>query len=349
MNARSPSEKPTVLIASPLEDVHVDRIRAHGADRILVVHEPDLLPKTRYVGDHRGAPRTVTPEMKARWSALLANADILFDFDLLEPADLPRNAPRVRWVQATSSGIGEFLKSTGLDQSDIIFTTAAGVHARPLAEFSMLGLLHFFRDVPKLNALKAAKHWERYTVRGLQGARMLVIGLGAVGQAIASDAARFGMDVWGMRHRSEGALPQGVSRIIVKNELRAALAHIDALVLACPLTAETRLLIDRPEIVALKPGVVVVNVARGAVIHEDALAEALRAGHISGAALDAFTVEPLPKDSPLWALPNVLISPHSASTVAAENGHIVDIFLDNLDRYLAGRPLRNEFERSRGY
>src|SRR5690606_660594 len=110
-------------------------------------------------------------------------------------------------------------------------------------------------------------------VRGLQGARMLVIGLGAVGQAIAADAAVFGMDVWGMRHRSEGPLPQGVSRMIAKSELRAALGHIDALVLACPLTAETRLLLDRPEIAALKPGGVVVNVARGAVIHEEALAE----------------------------------------------------------------------------
>ena len=99
----------------------------------------------------------------------------------------------------------------------------------------------------------------------------------------------------------------------------------------------------------MKPGIVVVNIARGAVINEGALADALRSGHISGAALDAFTVEPLPKESPLWELPNTLISPHSASTVAAENGRIVDIFLDNLERYLGGRPLRNLFERNRGY
>src|SRR5690606_5408308 len=116
---------------------------------------------------------------------------------------------------ATSSGIGEFLKKTGLDQSGITFTTAAGVHARPLAEFSMLGLLHFFRDVPFLNTRKQAKHWERYTVRGLAGARALVIGLGEVGRAIARDAALFGMDVWGLR-RSAGPAPEGVSKVIGK-------------------------------------------------------------------------------------------------------------------------------------
>ena len=341
--------KPIVLVASPLEEEHVARIRAAAGNRVEVVHEPDLLPKPRYIADHRGASRTVTPEIRERWSALLAKADILFDFDLLDPANMPRNAPRLRWVQATSSGIGEFLKSTGLDQSSIIFTTAAGVHCRPLAEFCMLGMLHFFRDVPKLNQMKQAKHWERYTVRGLAGARMLVIGLGEVGRAIAADAALFGMEVWGLRRRTEGALPQGVSRAIVKSELREALSQVDVLVLACPLTDETRLLVDRPEIAALKPGAVVINVARGAVINEEALADALQSGKISGAALDAFTVEPLPKESRLWDLPNVIISPHSASTVAAENGRIVDIFLDNLDRYLGGRPLRNQFERARGY
>lgn len=341
--------KPIILISSPLEEEHVARIRKEGGDRVQVVFEPDLLPKTRYVADHHGAPRTVTPEMRARWSALLANADILFDFDLLDPANLPRNAPKVRWVQATSSGIGEFLRRTGLDQSDIAFTTAAGVHSRPLAEFAMLGLLHFFRDVPYLNRMKQAKHWERYTVRGLAGSRMLVIGLGAVGAAIAADAARFGVEVWGLRNRTGGAAPEGVSKVIVKSELRDALPHVDSLVLACPLTEETRLMIDRPEIAALKPGAVVVNVARGAVINEEAMAEVLTSGKISGAALDAFTVEPLPKESPLWELPNVIVSPHSASTVAAENGRIVDIFLDNLDRFLAGRPLRNQFERARGY
>lgn len=343
------NSRPVILISSPLEEEHVARIRKEGGDRVEVVFDPTLLPTPRYVADHHGAPRTVTQEMKQRWSELLAKADILFDFDLLDPANLPRNAPRVRWVQATSSGIGEFLRRTGLDKSGIIFTTAAGVHARPLAEFAMLGLLHFFRDVPYLNRMKQAKHWERYTVRGLAGSRMLVIGLGAVGAAIAADAARFGVEVWGLRHRAGAPAAEGVSRLITKHQLREVLPQVDSLVLACPLTAETKLMIDRPEIAALKPGAVVINVARGAVINEEAMTEALESGKISGAAIDAFTVEPLPKESKLWDLPNVLVSPHSASTVAAENGRIVDIFLDNLDRFLSGRAMRNQYEPAREY
>jgi glyoxylate/hydroxypyruvate reductase A len=348
-NAVNSPAKPVIVISSPLEAEHVARIRQHGGDRVEVLHEPDLLPKPRYIADHSGAKRTMTAEQAARWSALLARADILFDFDLVDPVNLPTNAPNLRWVQATSAGIGEFLKRTGLETSKIAFTTASGVHARPLAEFVMLGLLHFFRDVPGLDTMKAAHHWERYTVRGLEGARMLVVGLGSLGSAVAGDGAHFGMEVWGTRRTTGGPVPEGVSRIVEQSKIREVLPEIDALVLACPLTEETRLLIDLPEIAALKPGAVIVNISRGAVINEEGLIDALRSGKVRGAALDVFAVEPLPKESPMWDLPNVIISPHSASTVAAENGRIVDIFLDNLDRFLEGRPLRNQFERARGY
>jgi phosphoglycerate dehydrogenase-like enzyme len=335
MNTDNTSGKLTIVIASPLEEAHVARIRAFEPDKFEVVHEPDLLAKPRYVADHNGAPRTMSPEELERWAALLRRADILFDFDRLQPENMPRNAPKLKWVQATSAGIGEFLKRTGLDKSEITFTTASGVHARPLAEFTMLGLLYFFRDVPYLNARKKEHHWERYTVQGLEGARVLVVGLGSLGRAVARDCASFGVEVWGTRRRVGGVAPEGVSRLIDQHSIREALPEIDALVLACPLTEETRLLIDRPEIEALKPGAVIVNISRGQVVN--------------GAALDVFEVEPLPKDSPMWDLPNVLISPHSASTVAAENSRIVDIFVDNLGRFTKGQPLRNRFEQERGY
>ena len=257
-------------------------------------------------------------------------------------------APGLRWVQATSSGIGEFMRRTRLDQSNIAFTTARGVHARPLAEFTLMGLLHFFRDVPYLNARKAEKHWERYTVQGLEGARILIVGLGSLGQAVAADCAHLGVEVWGTR-RTAGAAPPGVSRVLGHDEILGAMSQIDALVLACPLTEQTRGLIGRAEVEALKPGAVIVNIARGQVIDETAMIEGLRSGRIRGAALDVFEVEPLPKESPIWDLPNVLISPHSASTVHAENRRIVDIFLDNLGRYRDGRPLRNLYDRDAGY
>ena len=349
MTAPAPGEKLTILIASPLEGEFVDRIRAFDPDRFEVICEADLLAKPRYVADHNGAPRTLTPEQHRRWSTLLKDADILFDFDRLDPNNMPTNAPRLRWVQATSSGIGEYLKRTGLENSDIAFTTASGVHARPLAEFSMLGLLHFFRDVQHLEEMKRAHHWERYTTPGLDGARVLLIGLGSLGREVARDCARFGVEVWGARRTAGGELPEGVTRLVDQRNLLEILPQVDALILACPLTDETRLLIDRPQVEALKPGAVIINISRGGVINEAAMVEGLTSGRIKGAALDVFEVEPLPKESPMWDLPNVLISPHSASTVAAENGRIVEIFIDNLGRFTRGEVLRNRFDKARGY
>jgi phosphoglycerate dehydrogenase-like enzyme len=341
--------KLTIVIASPLEDEHVARIRAYDPGRFEVIHEPELLAKPRYVADHNGIPRDLTPDQRRQWADILKRADILFDFVKPEPETLPRVAPKARWVQATSAGIGEFLRKTRLDESGIIFTTASGVHSRPLAEFTMLGLLYFFRDVPYLNARKQEHHWERYTVKGLEGAKVLLVGLGSLGRAVARDCAAFGMEVWGTRRRAGVEAPEGVTKLIDQKRIREALPHVDALVLACPLTEETRLLIDRPEVEAMKPGSVLINISRGQVINEDALYEALRSGRLKGAALDVFEVEPLPKESAMWDLPNVLISPHSASTVSAENSRIVDIFLDNLGRFTRGEPLRNEYDRKRGY
>ncbi|MET3897399.1 glyoxylate/hydroxypyruvate reductase A [Devosia sp. UYZn731] len=343
------ADKLTIVIASPLETEFVDRIRAFDPDRFEVVHEEDLLAKPRYVADHNGAPRTLTADEQARWAACLQRADILFDIDRLDPINMPTNAPKLRWVQATSSGIGEFLKRTKLEDSDIIFTTASGVHARPLAEFTMLGLLYFFRDVQYLNQMKRAHHWERYTTPGLDGARVLIVGLGSLGREVARDCARFGVEVWGARRTQGGELPEGVTRLVDQRQLLDVLPEVDALVLACPLTDETRLLIDRPQVEALKRGAVIVNISRGGVINEAAMLEGLQSGRIKGAALDVFEVEPLPKDNPMWDLPNVLISPHSASTVAAENSRIVDIFIDNLGRFTRGEKLRNQFDKARGY
>ena len=127
------------------------------------------------------------------------------------------------------------------------------------------------------------------------------------------------------------------------------LGGVDALVLACPLTERTRHLIGRRELALLRPGAVVVNLSRGPVIDESALIDALTAGQIAGACLDVFETEPLPASSPLWAMDNVIVSPHSASTVAAENELLTDLFIDNLGRWLAGEPLRNVFDSDAGY
>jgi glyoxylate/hydroxypyruvate reductase A len=348
MAERADSQRLTILIASPLEAEQAARIAAAAPDLARVIYEPDLLPVPRYPADHHGTPRALDERSLQRWREYLRAADILFDFDWLEPERMPINAPKLRWVQATSAGIGEYLIRTGLADSTIMFTTAAGVHAVPLAEHVALGLLYLTKSVPLLGEWQRAHHWERFATMQLAGRRMLLVGLGNVGRQVARTCACLGVQVWGLDPATESP-PEGVSRLIPEDQFHQALGEVDALVLACPYTSKTHHLVGAAELTAMRPSAVVINIARGAVIDERELVRALQEGRLGGAVLDVFEEEPLPADSPLWDMPNVLVSPHSASTVASENERITDLFIDNLHRYLAGEPLRNVFVKSRGF
>lgn len=348
MTSEIPDRPLTVLIGSPLEPEHVERIAAVAPDRIRVVYAPELLPIPRYEADHHGVGRDLGDAELARWRQYLAEADVLFDFDWFEPERMAVNAPRLRWVQATSAGIGEYLIRTGLADTGITFTTAAGTHAVPLAEHVALGLLYLTKRVDDLRDWQAAHRWERFTTRQLAGTRMLLVGLGHVGRQVARTSVGLGVEVWAVDPGATAA-PEGVFRIIDPKALRATLAEVDALVLACPYTPATHHLIGAEEFAAMRPGTFLVNISRGAVIDEPTMVAALREGRLGGAVLDVFETEPLPEDSPLWDLPNVLVSPHSASTVSDENSVITGIFIDNLRRHLAGEPLRNVFDRARGF
>jgi phosphoglycerate dehydrogenase-like enzyme len=231
----------------------------------------------------------------------------------------------------------------------VVLTTSAGVHGQPLAEFVLTAMLHFSKDVPKLLQWQARHHWERYCGRELAGSRALVIGLGGVGRRIAELCAALDVVVAGMRRRAQGALPAGVLKLIALEQLDEALSQTDYLVIATPHTPETHHLIDDRRLSLLPQSSVLINVGRGRVIDEPALIAALQDGRLHGAALDVFEEEPLPPESPLWDMPNVLISPHSSSVVPRENERIVDVFVENLRRYLDGRPLLNRFEYDREY
>jgi glyoxylate/hydroxypyruvate reductase A len=337
-----------VLIATPLEPELAGRIAA--ADRrVSVLYAPDLLPVARYPADHTGTHRQLSRRQQDQWSRLRAQADVSWDFDWQDPAAMPANCPGLRWVQGTSAGIGGLLERTGLAASPIQFTTAAGVHGTPLAEFTLCGLLYFVKDVPGLRAAQAARQWRRHASRPLAGTSVLLVGLGGVGRAIAALLSAAGVTVCGAGRAGRRYDVPGVSRYVADTELDPALPEVDALVLACPLTERTRGLIGARELALLRPGSVLVNVSRGPVVDEDALVAALESGHLGGAWLDVFATEPLPPGSPLWDLPNVLVSPHSAATVAAENELLTDLFIDNLRRWLGGQPLRNVYDRSAGY
>ena len=336
-----------LLIASYLEAEHVERIRQVDP-RLNVLYEPDLLPRPRYPADHTGVPLVRSAADEARWRTLLAQAEILFDFDQTHRQDLPDLAPNLRWLQATSAGIGQFVKSMGYAKRlpNTIFTTASGVHARPLAEFCMMALLTHYKRLPHIQTLQAQKQWKRYAATDLEGRTLAVVGLGKIGQAVARMAKGLGMRTSGMRASGNS---DAVDRCYAPDQLHTMLAEADVVVLVVPHTPATEKLIDAAALAAMKPDAYLINIARGPVIDEVALIRALQAGHLAGAALDVFVQEPLPPENPLWTLPNVLVIPHSASTSDRENARLTDLFCENIRHYLAGEPLRNVLDVERLY
>ena len=338
----------TVVISSPLEPEHVATIRAVD-ERLEVLYEPAFLATPRYVADHGGELPELSAEQDRRWHAMLARADVSFDFDRREPARASANFPRLQWVQATSAGVGQVLPRFDLDLSRVVVTTAAGVHAVPLAEFAVAALLHFAKGFPQLRRWQQEHRWTRYTSRNLAGQRVLVVGLGSVGRATAARLAALDVHVTAAVRPGGTRSAPGVAATVEFSDLDRVLPETDGVVLACPLTPETENLLDADRFRALKAGAVLVNVARGGVVDEQAMIAALVDGRLGGAALDVAAVEPLPADSALWDRDDVLISPHSASTVASENALITDLFCRNLRRWLDGEPLINTYQPDRGY
>ncbi len=341
------SDPLSVLICSYLEEPLVEALAERGG--IEVLNAPELLPVPRYRCDHTGTRRDLDDTGRSAWRALLARADVLFDFDWEEPASLPERAPRVRWIQATSAGIGGFMSRTGLDSSGIAVTTAAGVHAVALSEWVLTGVLHFVKDVPDLQRRQAEHRWQRLAIGALAGRSAVVVGLGSIGSRVATVLASLGVEVWGAGRPGGRYDIPALARLGSTDELGELLPGCDILVLCVPLTPETEGLVGAAELALLPERAIVVNIGRGQLLDEDALVTALRDGRLAGAVLDVARVEPLPVDSPLWELDSVLICPHSASTLETENAALVELFLDNLARFRAGQPLRNLYHAERGY
>lgn len=334
-----------VLVASYLESVHIERIRA-VSPRVRVFYDQNLVAPPRYVSDHNGEDgfRRGTSEEK-QFRSWLFKATVMFDFDRPLAAELPVLAPNLRWIQATSSGIGPFVQNAGLDSSQITITNAAGIHAVPLAEHVLLSLLYFVKDIPARLQDQRAHRWERYCGRELRGLTVGVIGLGAVGLEVSRLVRAAGLKVIGVKRTPAEPSTLPVDELYLQDQLHEILPRCDALVLICPHTPETEGMLGADEFELMKPGSLVVNIGRGALIQEEALIDALDSGQIGGAALDVTTVEPLPASSPLWDMPNVLITAHSASTVDRENERLLDLFCENLKRFENGDRLLNVFSR----
>jgi phosphoglycerate dehydrogenase-like enzyme len=215
----------------------------------------------------------------------------------------------------------------------------------PLAEFAVLGLLAMAKELPRLVEEQRAKAWPevRRPLRELRGETLFLVGLGEIGREVARLGKALGMRTVGFRRR-QGPPPEWVDEVHGPDRLADLAPQADAMVVSLPHTDETAGLIDRTVIDRLPPGCVFVNVGRGGVVDEPALIDALRDRRIAGAALDVFATEPLPPDSPLWTLPNVLATPHGAALSARENQRIVELFVANLRRHLDGEPLAKRVE-----
>jgi phosphoglycerate dehydrogenase-like enzyme len=252
----------------------------------------------------------------------------------------PREAfidlPCLRWVHVSGSGSDHLAP---WDKDRVLVTNCAGFQAEVMAEYALGAILtHNFR-FPEFIADRQARRWAEKPVRPVAGETLLMIGLGPIGLAIARLARLVGMRVTGLR-RSAGPV-EGVDRVYQTDALRTALAEADVVVMAIPLTVESRGWFDASAIAAMRPDALFINMARGHIVDEAALAAALSGGRLRGAVIDVFSSEPLDPSSPLWELENAILTPHISSVWDGWRRASAEIFVDNLGRYKAGAPMRN--------
>jgi phosphoglycerate dehydrogenase-like enzyme len=337
----------TVLIASPLDDELASRI-AQVDERVELLYDPAVVPASQFMGDIAGE---FAPE-PARWADLLGRAEVLFGIPGSSAdglIDAVRGAPTLRWVQARNAGAGQQVaQALELDRPAIervVVTTARGVSAGPLTEFTLMALLAFAKQLPRLQRDKARRYWppQEQPSGELRGQTLLVVGAGAIGAEIARVAKAFGMRVLAVK-RDVSEPVEHVDELHAVERLHELASRADAIVCVLPGTDATRGLLGTGFFAAVKPGAVFVNVGRGTAVDEAALVGALRDGTVAAAALDVFEQEPLPPESPLWELENVIISPHDTARVPDEVPRQVELFCDNLRRYLAGEELRNRVD-----
>ena len=280
--------------------------------------------------------------------AHLAELDAVFawNFDRSTLLDVLPRAPRLRWIQSISAGVEDFV-SPALAAHGVVLTSAAGVYDAGLAE-SVLGFLLAFSSRVLEDARLEPGAWPADGTRLLRGTTVLVVGAGSIGTEVGRLLRAAGLHVRGVARTPRP--PDGTfDGIVGSEELHAELGRADHVVNVLPITDATRGVFDADAFAAMRPHAVFVNIGRGATVDEPALIEALSHGRIAGAALDVFEVEPLPDASPLWRMPNVLVSPHRAGDHERWQSDVVALFVDNLERFVAGEPLRNVVDVELGY
>jgi phosphoglycerate dehydrogenase-like enzyme len=340
-----------VLVNYPLETEFIRAIEAVDPRiRVMRAMEPqneEIVARGGGNWDDLDGWRTVS---QSEIDAFLAQADIYGGFGFqVEWLD---RAPRLKWLQLSSAGSDHMLRAGLFEKRpDLIVTTASGVHEVPISEHILAMILHFSRKFNVAVRNQPLHKWARYRLSEASGATVCIIGYGSIGRRATRLCNALGMKVTSVRAslKEQEAGDDMVERFYPLSDLDRALSEADYVVVAAPRTPQSEKMIGRQQLAAMKPGAVLVNISRGALVDEAALVEALREGKLSGAGLDVFEQEPLPESSPLWDFPNVLITPHNSGATPYYNRRLTEIFCDNLARYLSGQPLRNKVEPERGY
>jgi phosphoglycerate dehydrogenase-like enzyme len=274
------------------------------------------------------------------------DALLAWEVDIKKVATSFEANPELRWMHSGWAGVSPQLLAL-LEGRATVLTNGSGAHAPAIAEFVLAALLSHYRRLPALRALQAQRSWQTFHCEELRGRVAGILGTGDIGRNCAELLRPFGVRLRGLNR--SGRPVAGIDELYAREQLRAFLDGLDILILAAPLTPESRGMIDAAALAALPPHCYLVNVGRGAVVDEQAMIAALASGRLAGAALDVFVEEPLPADSPLWELPNVLVSPHCSDHTGATDGRGVELFVDNLRRFARGEPLLNVVDRQAGY
>ncbi len=289
----------------------------------------------RYVSD-------VAPEEEL--DALLARAEVIYGF--APPQNVIARAPKLKWIQTMIAGVDHFLDAD-IVQSPVIVTTASGIHGQ-VAEVTLEMMLMFAKRAPLCFQLKQAKQWQPFTPSTLRSKTVGILGLGSIGREVARLAKAFGMRVIAVRVK-QAVRARYADVILPPERLRQLLSESDFVAVTLPYTPETSGLIGEAELREMKPTAYLINVARGGIVDEDALIRALDENWIAGAGLDVFATEPLPADSRLWELPNVIFMPHVSGRRENIDVLATELFCENLGRYLSGKKLLNVVDKKRGY
>lgn len=297
-----------------------------------------------------------------------AGAEILYTMGQIPE---PEQAPKLRWIQTHSAGVDFLLDEPIMQSKQVKVTSSSGIHATPIAEYCIMMMLAFNYRLPLMLRQQAESLWRTRDDRNreifqryeLRGQTVGIVGYGSIGRELARIAASMGMVVLATKrdlmqlsdetdYHEPGTgdvLGEIPDRLYPTEAITSLARESDFVVLTLPLTPETRHLIDADVLKAMKSSAVLINIARGAVVDEAALIDALKGKQIGGAALDVFEQEPLPADSPLWQLDNVIISPHVAGNSRTYHQKAAAVFIENLQRYLDGSPLLNQLQPDRGY